>query len=89
MKKPSSPDSSVTGLRLDPVVAISFAVAVIFFVISGAVAYFNFEAIRVGNENIAQSHRAIIALDELLSSVQDAETGWSAPMRWSGFSLNA
>jgi signal transduction histidine kinase/DNA-binding response OmpR family regulator/CHASE3 domain sensor protein len=75
MKKPSSPDSSVTGLGLDPVVAISLAVAVIFFVISGAVAYFNFEAIRVGNENIAQSHRAIIALDELLSSVQDAETG--------------
>jgi CheY-like chemotaxis protein/signal transduction histidine kinase len=75
MKKTLAPDSYAIKLGLDPLIALSLACAVIFFLISGAVAYFNLEALRDGDQKIAQSHKAIIALDELLSSMQDAETG--------------
>lgn len=46
-----------------------------FFVASSVVAYLNLEALQRGNERIVQTHVAIVSLDELLSLVQDAETG--------------
>ncbi|MCK1368037.1 response regulator [Bradyrhizobium sp. 62] len=75
MKKASAPNIDRVRLGLDPLVAISLTGAVLFFLISGAVASFNLEALREGNQKITQSHRAIIALDELLIGMQDAETG--------------
>src|ERR1700744_1962872 len=69
------PDISKRSLGLDPVVALSLAGAVVFFLISGAVAYFNLQALRENNAKIVHSHDVISALDELLSSTQDAETG--------------
>src|SRR6201996_140066 len=71
----SMPDISNRRLGLDPVVASSLAGAVLFFLISGAVAYFNLQTLRDDNLRIVHSHEVIIALDELLSSAQDAETG--------------
>src|ERR1700761_4634596 len=73
--KRSMPDISKRRLGLDPIVALSLVGAVIFFLISGAVAYFNLQTLRDDNERIIHSHEVIIALDELLSSTQDAETG--------------
>jgi CHASE3 domain sensor protein len=69
------PDISKRSLGLDPVVALSLAGAVVFFLISGAVAYFKLQTLRDDNQRIVHSHEVIIALDELLSSTQDAETG--------------
>ena len=69
------PDISKRRLGLDPVVALSLAGAVVFFLISGAVAYFNLQTLRDDNQRIVHSHEVIIALGELLSSTQDAETG--------------
>src|SRR6202000_173540 len=69
------PDISKRSLGLDPVVALSLVGAVVFFLISSAVAYLNLQALRENNERIVHSHEVISALDELLSSTQDAETG--------------
>jgi CheY-like chemotaxis protein/signal transduction histidine kinase/CHASE3 domain sensor protein len=68
-------NSSQRTLGLDPAIALGLATALIFFVISGTVAYYNLQALREGNQKIVQSHEVIIALDELLSGTQDAETG--------------
>jgi signal transduction histidine kinase/CheY-like chemotaxis protein/CHASE3 domain sensor protein len=75
MKQNHIPDGSKRRLGLDPVVALSLAGALVFFLISGAVAYFNLQTLRDDNQKIVHSHEVIIALDELLSSAQDAETG--------------
>jgi signal transduction histidine kinase/CheY-like chemotaxis protein/CHASE3 domain sensor protein len=69
------PDISKRKLGLDPVVASGLAGAIVFFLISGAVAYFNLQTLRDDNQRIVHSHEVIIALGELLSSTQDAETG--------------
>ncbi|QWW72260.1 response regulator (plasmid) [Rhizobium sp. WYJ-E13] len=63
------------GLGLDPGVAIGLACAFFFFIASGLIAYSNLQDLRTGNERVVQTHVAIVALDELLSKVQDAETG--------------
>ncbi|MET0437354.1 MAG: response regulator [Devosia sp.] len=49
--------------------------AIIFFVASALVAFSNFQALLEGNQRIVQTHVVIVALDQLLSQVQDAETG--------------
>lgn len=73
-QRPTSATSN-WKLGLDPAVAFGLVGAVIFFLISGAVGYFNLQSLREGNEKTIQSRDVIIALDELLSSIQDAETG--------------
>jgi CheY-like chemotaxis protein/signal transduction histidine kinase/CHASE3 domain sensor protein len=75
MKQNPMPDGSKRSLGLDPVVALSLAGAFVFFLISGAVSFFNLQTLRDNNQKIVHSHEVIIALDELLSSAQDAETG--------------
>ena len=60
---------------LEPVVALSLGAVVVFFVVTGLVAYFNLRTLRENNHRIVHSHEVIVALNELLSSAQDAETG--------------
>ena len=74
--RPSSQIARSQGsLGLDPAVAIGLAGAIVFFIVSGFVAFLNLQALREGNERVVRTHRAIVALDQLLSTVQDAETG--------------
>jgi CheY-like chemotaxis protein/CHASE3 domain sensor protein len=68
-------DFSKRRLGLDPVVAFSLAGAIIFFLVSGAFAYINLKTLRANTDAIVHSHQVIIALDELMSGAQDAETG--------------
>jgi CheY-like chemotaxis protein/signal transduction histidine kinase/CHASE3 domain sensor protein len=75
MQQSKVPDTSKRTWGLDPVVAFSLAGAIAFFVISGAVAYFNLQSLRENNQRVVHSHDVIVALDELLSRAQDAETG--------------
>src|SRR6201992_3084463 len=75
MKQNPMPSRSKQRLGLDPFVALSLAGALIFFLVSGAVAYFNLQTLSDNNQKIIHSHEVIVALDELLSSMQDAETG--------------
>jgi CHASE3 domain sensor protein len=75
MKQSIIADGSKRKLGLDPIVALSLAGALVFFLISGAVAYFNLRTLRDNNQKIVHSQEVITALDELLSGAQDAETG--------------
>jgi CHASE3 domain sensor protein len=69
------PQISRSKLGLDPAIALSLTAALVFFVMSGAVAYLNLRMLREDSGNIDQSHQVITTLDGLLSSAQDAETG--------------
>ncbi|MDA0742814.1 MAG: response regulator [Proteobacteria bacterium] len=46
-----------------------------FFVATGVVAWRNVEVLRANNQQIIHTHRVIVAVDEVLSAAQDAETG--------------
>lgn len=75
MKQSAMPDVSRRTLGLDPMVAFSLLGALVFFVISAGAAFYNLQALSDGNRRVTQTHNVIVALDELLSIVQDAETG--------------
>jgi CheY-like chemotaxis protein/signal transduction histidine kinase/CHASE3 domain sensor protein len=60
---------------LDPKTAFGLAIAVLFFLASGTVAYLNVRVLRDDTRKIVHSHEVIVALNRLLSAVQDAETG--------------
>jgi signal transduction histidine kinase/CheY-like chemotaxis protein/CHASE3 domain sensor protein len=55
--------------------AAGLALIILFFVGSGWIAISNINALRDDATQIQHSHEVIAALDELLSTVQDAETG--------------
>lgn len=63
------------GLGLDPAVAISLLGAIVFFVLSGTVAYLNLQILKENSQKIFHSHEVIIALAAIRSSAKDAETG--------------
>ena len=54
---------------------VGLAAVLAFFLISGAVAYLNIQTVRETHKEVLHSHDVLIALDEMLSTVQDAETG--------------
>ncbi|HUD92235.1 CHASE3 domain-containing protein, partial [Sphingobium sp.] len=47
----------------------------LFFLISGATAYFNVQTLRNSDQSIRHTHNVLIGLNELFSTIQDAETG--------------
>ncbi|WBO24489.1 response regulator [Sphingomonas abietis] len=55
--------------------AAGLALVILFFIASGWVAISNIKTLRDDAAQIQHSHEVISSLDELLSSVQDAETG--------------
>ncbi|MDE2238696.1 MAG: CHASE3 domain-containing protein, partial [Rhodospirillales bacterium] len=59
----------------DFAVALGLAGAVLFFVISGTLAYLDLQTIREDTNKISHSHEMILTLANILSSAQDAETG--------------
>lgn len=75
MNRTIMPKLSKHTLGLDPAVAFGLSGAIVFFLISGFVAYLNLQSLREGSDRIIRTHIAIVNLDELLSQVQDAETG--------------
>lgn len=62
-------------LGLDPSVAFSLAGALVFFIISAAVSWYNVQTLRSNNAHVVHSHEVIVGLSDLLSNIQDAETG--------------
>ncbi|MGW8205021.1 response regulator (plasmid) [Sphingomonas bisphenolicum] len=55
--------------------ALGLAVGLAFFLVSGTIAYRNIQSLRESDEAIRHTHSVLIALDDLLSTAQDAETG--------------
>ncbi|SEJ03217.1 Signal transduction histidine kinase [Sphingobium sp. AP50] len=65
--------NSGIGGRIWSIAGLSLGL--LFFLISGLTAYRNIETLRASNESIRHTHMVLIALDDLLSATQDAETG--------------
>jgi signal transduction histidine kinase/DNA-binding response OmpR family regulator/CHASE3 domain sensor protein len=60
---------------MDPLVSLGLAAVLVFFLISGVLAYRNIQTLKDDNQRIVHSHQVLIVLDELLSTMKDAETG--------------
>ena len=75
MDRSPEPAKTKKQLGLDPVVSFSLLGALVFFIISSAIADTNLQTLREDNQKIVHSEDIIVALGGLLSSAQDAETG--------------
>ncbi len=75
MRPETSPRQAAAGSRSALWTGLGVATALVFFIVSGAVSFFNIQVLRDDNQKILHSHGVITALDGLLSTVQDAETG--------------
>jgi len=73
--KPTSAPAVTRRLGLDPLASLGLAAVLVFFIISGGFAYYNIQTLRTDNQTIVHSHQVIATLDNLLSALQDAETG--------------
>ncbi len=73
LTKPSRASSVRTNVELWTTLGLVAVLA--FFLLSGTIAYRNIQVLRANNDMIRHSHQVIVALDELLSTAQDAETG--------------
>jgi CheY-like chemotaxis protein/signal transduction histidine kinase/CHASE3 domain sensor protein len=75
MPQDKSRSASTPAARTGLWTAFGVIAALLFFLISGAVSFSNVQILKTDNEKIVHSHEVIAALDALLSTVQDAETG--------------
>ncbi|WP_430421252.1 response regulator [Phenylobacterium sp.] len=55
--------------------SLGLAAVLTFFLLSGAISYWNIATLQENNARIRQSHDVIVALDDLMLVIQDAETG--------------
>ena len=69
------PLSSALRSSTDPVIWLGLAAAIIFFMATGAVAYFNFQTLKADSALVVRSGDTLSALEDVLSTVKDAETG--------------
>ena len=69
------PRSTALGSGADPLIWLGLAAAVLFFMATGAVAYFNFQTLKADSALVVHSGDTLAALDDVLSAVKDAETG--------------
>ncbi|WEK44774.1 MAG: response regulator [Candidatus Sphingomonas colombiensis] len=60
---------------LDARTVLGLAAMILFFIVSGVVTYFNVRVLLDDSTKIQHSHIVIRSIDDLLSTVQDAETG--------------
>ena len=67
--------ASSSGTKVELWTTIGLALVLAFFLLSGTTAYRNIEVLRADSEQIWHTHEVLVALDELLSTTQDAETG--------------
>ena len=66
---------STTASRTGLWTALGVIAALLFFVFSGAVSFSNVQIMKSDSAKIAHTHDVIVALDRLLSTMLDAETG--------------
>ena len=69
------PRSTALGSGTDPLIWLGLAAAIIFFMATGAVAYFNFQTLKADSALVVRSGDTLTALEDVLSTVKDAETG--------------
>src|SRR6478609_3821848 len=64
-----------SSFRIGLGTGIGVAVALLFFLITGALTYSNVQRLRADTAKVVHTHEVITELGDLLSAVQDAETG--------------
>ncbi len=67
--------ASSSSFATDVVTALGLAAALAFFVITGAIAYSNVRTLQSDSAQVVHTATVLLALDDLLSATQDAETG--------------
>ena len=67
--------SSFRRSRVEIWAAAGLAAVIAFFLGSGIVAYRNIEGLRANNQNVVRTHAVLLGSADLLSTIQDAETG--------------
>jgi CheY-like chemotaxis protein/signal transduction histidine kinase/CHASE3 domain sensor protein len=75
MKQMSAAAAAPRETGMDPLLSFGLGAVLVFFLVSGAVAYMNIRTLKEDTQKIVHSHEVIAALDQLLSTAQDAETG--------------
>src|ERR1700727_1519459 len=69
------PRSTALGSGGDPLIGLGLAAATLFFVATGAVAYVNFQTLKADSALVVRSGDTLTSLEDVLSTVKDAETG--------------
>src|ERR1700722_8871836 len=69
------PRSTALQAGTDPLIWLGLIAAIIFFFATGAVAYFNFQTLKADSALVVHSGDTLTALEDVLSTVKDAETG--------------
>jgi CheY-like chemotaxis protein/signal transduction histidine kinase/CHASE3 domain sensor protein len=67
--------ASLALSRMELWTALGLTLVLLFFIGSGVIAYRNVEMLRTNSQQIWHTHNVLMAIDELLSTTQDAETG--------------
>jgi CheY-like chemotaxis protein/CHASE3 domain sensor protein len=62
-------------LRMDLSVSLGLSLVAVFFIISGIVSYINIRTLNRDAEQIAHTHEVLLGLNNVLSTMKDAETG--------------
>ena len=62
-------------LRMDMSVSLGLSLVAVFFIVSGVVSYFNIRTLNRDSEQIAHTHEVLLGLNNVLSTMKDAETG--------------
>jgi signal transduction histidine kinase/DNA-binding response OmpR family regulator/CHASE3 domain sensor protein len=74
----SNTTPGVASLRkagADPMALFGLTVIILFFLASGVISYRNIQALDDANQEILKSYEMLSALDDVLSTMKDAETG--------------
>ncbi len=69
------PRSTTLGSGADPLIWLGLVAAILFFVATGALAYLNFRTLKTDSALIVHTGDTLAALDDVLSTMKDAETG--------------
>ena len=62
-------------IRIDLTVSLSLALIAVFFIISGTVSYLNIRTLNRDAAAVTHTHEVLLGLNQILSSMKDAETG--------------
>jgi CheY-like chemotaxis protein/CHASE3 domain sensor protein len=62
-------------LRMDLSVSLGLSLVAVFFLISGIVSYINIQTLKRDSDQIGHTHEVLLGLNNVLSTMKDAETG--------------
>ena len=72
---PNHTNTAANQRKADIPIALTTGILLLFFTISGIVTYWNTHMLRKGAEMVANTHEVILALENLMSTLKDSESG--------------